>query len=227
MFGSKRALIRLQIAAWHHRKRETASDRGVVPPEREKNTSQGTCRDWSGEKVVGASPERLFGGPTETKIPKRGTCRARMGEPGRWEGWSASGEAGGGGASPEKLSRAPTRRRVRFNRRPENCAWPARGCSFGAGAFTKVGDLLQALLLVWSVLEKYVARSSPENFTGGECFLTTIRLTGKYWEMEKVTRMKHGHRKVSRSWWYGKQERIRFSPLALIPCWEREKEEKP
>ena len=83
MFGSKRALIRLQIAAWHHRKRETVSDRGVVPPEREKNTSQGTCRDWSGEKVVGASPGRLFGGLTETKNPKRGTCRARMGEPGR------------------------------------------------------------------------------------------------------------------------------------------------
>ena len=37
---------------------------------------------------------------------------------------------------------------------------------------------------------------SPENFAGGEWFLTTIR---KYWEMGKVTGMKHGHRKVSRS----------------------------
>ena len=59
MFGSKRALIRLQIAAWHHRKRETASDRGVVPPERWKNTSQGTCRDWGGEKN-----SRSFAGKT-------------------------------------------------------------------------------------------------------------------------------------------------------------------
>ena len=42
-------------------------------------------------------------------------------------------------------------------------------------------------------------KSSPENFAGGECFLTTIRLTVKYWEMGKVTGMKHGHRKVSRS----------------------------
>ena len=42
-------------------------------------------------------------------------------------------------------------------------------------------------------------KSSPENFAGGECFLTTIQLTGKYWEMGKVTGMKHGHRKVSRS----------------------------
>ena len=42
-------------------------------------------------------------------------------------------------------------------------------------------------------------KSSPENFAGGEWFLTTFRLTGKYWEMGKVTGMKHGHRKVSRS----------------------------
>ena len=40
---------------------------------------------------------------------------------------------------------------------------------------------------------------SPENFAGGEWFLATIRLTGKYWEMGKVTGKKHGHRKVSRS----------------------------
>ena len=48
----------------------------------------------------------------------------------------------------------------------ENCTWPARGWSFGSDAFTKVGDLLQALLLVWSVSEKDVAekvcwKSSP------------------------------------------------------------------
>ncbi|RVW43903.1 hypothetical protein CK203_072377 [Vitis vinifera] len=88
MFGSKRALIRLQIAAWHHRKRETASDRGVVPPERgEEHFPKARAGIGVEEKVVGASPERLFGGPTETKIPKRGTCRARMGEPGRRSFW--------------------------------------------------------------------------------------------------------------------------------------------
>nr|CAN74152.1 hypothetical protein VITISV_028029 [Vitis vinifera] len=37
--------------------------------------------------------------------------------------------------------------------------------------------------------------SSLEKFAGGEWFLTTIRLIGKYWEMGKVTGMKHGHRK--------------------------------
>ena len=50
---------------------------------------------------------------------------------------------------------------------------------------------------------KISPESSPENFAGkfasGEWFLTTIRLTGKYWEMGKVTGKKHGHRKVSRS----------------------------
>ena len=68
--------------------------------------------------------------------------------------------------------------------------------------------------------------SSPENFAGGEWFLTMIRLTGKCWEMGRVTGKKHSHRKVSRSWWHGKQERIRFSSLALIPCWKRERKEK-
>ncbi|RVW88817.1 Proteasome subunit beta type-6 [Vitis vinifera] len=38
-------------------------------------------------------------------------------------------------------------------------------------------------------------KSSPEKFARGECFLTTIRLTRKYWEMGQVTGMKHGHRK--------------------------------
>ena len=42
--------------------------------------------------------------------------------------------------------------------------------------------------------KKTSSESSPEKFAGGECFLTTIRLTGKYWEMGKVTGMKHGHR---------------------------------
>ena len=86
------------------------------------------------------------------------------------------------------------------------CVWPARGRFSGSDALGKVGDLLQALLLVWSVSEKDVAgkfaekvrqKSSPEKFAGGECFLMTIRLTRKYWEMGKVTGMKHGHRKVS------------------------------
>ncbi|RVW38049.1 hypothetical protein CK203_097273 [Vitis vinifera] len=44
-------------------------------------------------------------------------------------------------------------------------------------------------------------KMSPEKFAGkfidGECFLTTIRLTGKFWETGKVTGMKHGHRKVT------------------------------
>ena len=35
--------------------------------------------------------------------------------------------------------------------------WPARGGVSGSDAFEEVGDLLQALLLVWSVSEKDVA----------------------------------------------------------------------
>ncbi|RVX07438.1 hypothetical protein CK203_022572 [Vitis vinifera] len=62
-----------------------------------------------------------------------------------------------------------TRRRVRFSRRPRS-SW--------CGQCRK--------------------KMSPEKFAGkfaaAECFLTTIRLTGKFWEMGKVTGMKHGHR---------------------------------
>ena len=77
-----------------------------------------------------------------------------MAETGRKGGWSASGELGGGSASPEKR------------------AWPVRGWFTGSGALGKIGDLLQAVLAVW---EKDVAGK----VTSGECFLTTIRPTGK------------------------------------------------
>ena len=96
------------------------------------------------------------------------------------------------------------RRRVRCSRRPEKRAWPARGWFSGSGALGKIGDLLQALLAVW---EKDVAGKFAEKFAGkvasGECFLTTIRPIGKSFPGIDDT---------------GKLERIRFSPLALIPC---------
>ena len=95
-----------------------------------------------------------------------------MAETGKKGGWSASGEPGGGSASPESGSRSLTRRRVRCSRWPEKRAWTARGWFSGSGALGKIGDLLQALLAVW---EKDVARK----VAGGECFLTTIRPTGK------------------------------------------------
>ena len=92
---------------------------------------------------------------------------------------------------------------MRCSRRPEKRAWPARGWFSGSDALGKIGDLLQALLTVW---EKDVAGK----VAGGECFLTTIRptgkrflmtirQTGKLWGLGKVTGMKHGHRKVSRN----------------------------
>ncbi|RVW79064.1 hypothetical protein CK203_048217 [Vitis vinifera] len=77
-------------------------------------------------------------------------------------------------------------------------AWPARGWFSGSGALGKIGDLLQALL-------RCGKKTSPEKFVGkvagGECFLTTIRptgkrflttirLTGKLWGLGKVTGMK-------------------------------------
>ena len=50
--------------------------------------------------------------------------------------------------------------------------------------------------------KRCLRKSSPEKVHRKicrECFLTTIRLTGNFWEMGKVTGVKHGHRKVSRN----------------------------
>ena len=44
-----------------------------------------------------------------------------------------------------------------------------------------------------------VRKYRRKNVDGDEGFLTTIWLIGKLWEMEKVTRMKHGHWTDSRN----------------------------
>ena len=76
----------------------------------------------------------------------------------------------------------------------------ARGWVFGSGALRKVADLLFALLMMWLVSEKVARKKSRrKNVDGDEGFLTTIWLTGKLREMEKVNRMKHGHWMDSRN----------------------------
>ena len=81
---------------------------------------------------------------------------------------------------------------MRCSRRSEKRAWPARGWFSGSGALGKIGDLLQAL---FAVSEKDVTGK----VAGDECFLTTIRPTGKLWGLGNVIGMKHGHRKVFRN----------------------------
>ena len=86
----------------------------------------------------------------------------------------------------------------------KNGAWEARELVFGFSAFRKVADLLFALLMMWSVSEniarkKVSGKYRQKNVDGDEGFLTTIWLTGKLWEMEKVTGMKHGHWTDSRN----------------------------
>ena len=76
----------------------------------------------------------------------------------------------------------------------------ARGSIFGSGALRKVADLLFALQMMWLVSEKVARKKSRrKNVDGDEGFLTTIWLTGKLREMEKVNRMKHGHWMDSRN----------------------------
>ncbi|RVX00420.1 Notchless protein-like [Vitis vinifera] len=133
MFGSKRALIRLQIAAWHHRKRETASDRDVV-----------TTR-----KVEEHFPRHVQG-----------------------LGWRKSSRNFAGKAVwRADRDKNPQKRYV------QGLGWEKPGAPLWCGRLS----------------EKDVAVGK---FAGDECFLTTIQLTRKYWEMGKVIGMKHGHRKI-------------------------------
>ena len=83
----------------------------------------------------------------------------------------------------------------------KNGAWEARGSVFGFGALRKVADLLFALLMMWLVSENIAGKkkSRRKNVDSDEGFLTTIWLTGKLWEMEKETGMKHGHWTDSRN----------------------------
>ena len=63
----------------------------------------------------------------------------------------------------------------------------ARGSVFGSSALRKVADLLFALLMMCLVSENVVGKYHQKNVDSDEGFLTTIWLTGKLWEMEKVT----------------------------------------
>ena len=80
---------------------------------------------------------------------------------------------------------------------------PARGGFSGSDAFEEVGDLLQALLLVWSVSEKDVAEKFTGNFAGKGCRRggdpTAMRLSGVVREENEGTGVKHGHWTVRRN----------------------------
>ena len=95
--------------------------------------------------------------------------------------------------APESGPHALTRQHVGFRPPEKSGAWEARGWVCWLRCFEKVADLLFALLMMWSVSEKVAEKYRRKNVNGDEGFLTTIWLTGKLWEMEKVTGMKHGH----------------------------------
>ena len=83
------------------------------------------------------------------------------------------------------------------------CAWPVRGRFSGSDALGKVGDFLQAPLLVWSVLEKDVAGKFAGKFAGKGCWRggdpTAMRLSRVVWEENEGTGVKHGHWTVRRN----------------------------
>ena len=162
------------------------------------------------------TPEKLFGGPTEAKEPQKRHVQGSDGR-NRYEGWLVG------------VRRGWRRKRVvgKCLTRPHA---PARKMQLPAGK-TCVDSVWVVFLapVLWEKLEisskcslQCRKKTLPEKFAGkvagGECFLTTIQPTGKLWGLGKVTGMKHGHRKVTGIDDTRKLERIRFSPLALIPC---------
>ncbi|RVX20169.1 hypothetical protein CK203_004512 [Vitis vinifera] len=97
------------------------------------------------------TPEKLFEGPTEAKEPQKRHVQGSDGR-NRYEGWLVGVRRSW--RRKRVVEKWLTRWRMRCSRRPEKRAWPARGWFSGSGALGKIGDLLQALLVVW---EKYVA----------------------------------------------------------------------
>ena len=136
------------------------------------------------------TPEKLFGGPAEAKKPQKRHVQGSDGR-NRYEGWLVG------------VRRGWRRKRIagKWLTRPHA---PAREMQSPAGKTRVVG----AWVVFWLRCFGKNWRSPPgapcgvrkrrckEKFTGkvvgGECFLTTIRPTGKLWGLGKVTEMKHG-----------------------------------
>ncbi|RVW44677.1 hypothetical protein CK203_115581 [Vitis vinifera] len=104
-----------------------------------------------------------------------------------------SGEAGGGGASPEKASRALTRRRE-MQSPAGKCAWPARGSSFcrclhkswrsPPGAPSGIGECKRDYLISWDVVCKPKAKGG---LGFGKISLRNLALLGKWLWSQMVT----------------------------------------
>ena len=125
----------------------------------------------------------------------------------------------------KKGSCALTHRCVGFKLSKKNGAW----VDFWLWCFEKSCRYLFALLIMWSVSENIIEKKSPKNIA--EKMLTVMRI---FWP-------RYGWPKSFRRWkrwpkwntvtgripiinYTGKPKRIKFSPLALIPCWKRERE---
>ena len=110
------------------------------------------------------TPEKLFEGPAEAKEPPKRHVQGSDGR-NRYEGWLVGVRRGW--RRKRVAGKWLTRRRMRCSCRPEKHVWPARGSFSGSDALGKIGDLLQALLLVWSGSEKDVSgKVRRKKFTG-------------------------------------------------------------
>ncbi|RVW87824.1 hypothetical protein CK203_039736 [Vitis vinifera] len=185
MFGSKRALYGFRLQRGTTEKGRQPQIAAWYHQKGRRTLPKARAPDWGGEKVAGAWPERYLEGRRRQKSPKRG-------------------EAGGGGRvagkgltrphAPAREMQSPTGKlRVAG-------AWMSFWFRCLHKSWRSPPGAPSGMVGVGKIRRRKVCRKI---FAGGECFLTTIRLIGKYWEMGKVTGMKHGHRKVPRNRYWG------------------------
>nr|CAN69236.1 hypothetical protein VITISV_006534 [Vitis vinifera] len=163
---------RPQIAVWYHQKGRRTLPKACAGIGVEKKWSELRRKD-------------CLEGRRRQKSPKE--VRAGLG----WE------NQGGGEADRRQAKlEEEARRRKSSHAPPRAGAW--RSPPGAPSGMVGVGKIGRGEISP-KVRREISPESSPENFAGkfasGEWFLTTIRLTGKYWEMGKVTGKKHGHRK--------------------------------
>ncbi|RVW51842.1 Pyridine nucleotide-disulfide oxidoreductase domain-containing protein 2 [Vitis vinifera] len=115
------------------------------------------------------------------------------------EGQDGAGRAWRGVGSGRNMPHAPHAPRVRCSRRPKIARGRRVAPLLVLVSSQKVEISSRRSFWYGRCRKNRSPESSPENFAGGEWFLATIRLTGKYWEMGKVTGKKHGDRKETRS----------------------------
>ena len=98
-----------------------------------------------------------------------------------------------------------------------------RGSVFGSDALRKVANLLFALLMMWSVSEN-IAQKKKKLLTVMRVFWPRYGWPESFGRWKRWPEWNTVTGRIPGINYMGILKRIKFSPLALIPCWKRERE---